>query len=159
MVYGNPYPRDLDSATFVFLAKLYVLSERLLNDKVCDSTVAIFMRAVKRRVVHGSRIEPYQIPDPASVHIMYSGTHANSPGRRCLTDLVAFFAHPALEEDYQNWLVMFPEKFKEDLVWAPVRRRAGSKYRVLEVEKEWLKSTASLANAQAESGEPPEIKS
>lgn len=121
----------------VLLAKLYVLSERLQNDRVCDQVIKTITKVAKDH-----QGKPDWIPEASSIRIMFEGAPADSPGQRCFVDLVAMLVHPAIPEP-QEWLASLPEEFKEDLILALLRQHGSHRREEVRVESAWLKGKGS----------------
>lgn len=131
-------------SSFELLAQLYVLSDKLQNDGICNSAIEAITDAASN-----SQGETQRIVDASAVIKMYQGTLSDSPGRRCLVDLVIAVAHPALP-DYRDWLEPYPEEFKTDVIWALLRERGVYKRKRLSVKQQWLKSATPKAETQQE---------
>ncbi|OAF99708.1 uncharacterized protein CC84DRAFT_1169223 [Paraphaeosphaeria sporulosa] len=109
-----PRPDDNvpDYKDFVFLSKLYVLGEYLMD--------VIFKNAIIEAIIAISIKEKY-CPIGEAVRIIYEGTSAGSPARRLMTDFCASNANddPSWTDEFQNC----PHEFLVDTMKALVSAR------------------------------------
>ncbi|KAI4930566.1 uncharacterized protein J4E92_004398 [Alternaria infectoria] len=75
-----------NEACYIYLARLYVLGERILDVTLQNSVVAAIIRRNRTNGRH---------PGNTSVQIIYAGTPTGSPVRRLLVDFWVFSASPS----------------------------------------------------------------
>lgn len=109
------------TSEFRFQAKLYVLGEKLLDDKFCDCTLRAMGELCKTRTAGGARY----YPNASTVSIIYKGTASASPMRK-------FLVHLYCRHVKSDWLTddraeCYPQQFFVDIAkeGLPLLNRRG----------------------------------